>query len=42
MAMTKKEREENRKAWEEKEKRRKEKENTLKLIKFMRGDIHLN
>ena len=38
MAMTKKEREENRKIWEKRNKERKKKEKQLQLIKFMRGD----
>ena len=36
--MTKKQREENRKAWEKRDKERKKKEKQLELIKFMRGD----
>lgn len=38
MAMTKKQREENRKAWEKREREQKKRENTMQLIRFMRGE----
>lgn len=38
MAMTKKQREENRKAWENREREQKKRENTMQLIRFMRGE----
>lgn len=38
MSMTKKQREENRKAWEERKKEQEKRKNTMRLIRFMRGE----
>jgi len=38
MTWTKKEREDNKKAWEEYHKKREKRKETMKLIRFMRGD----